>query len=270
MLKRTITGAFITAAVYLVLAFSYIPWVLPAAITVLSVFSVYEIYHAANLPDEELPLILSILAAMGLAVWKIPYDEMVLTAVFFAAAITFGVLMVYQKRFKRVSPLLAGWIVFLVVMLFKAFTPLRRMEHGVLYLTMAVTMCFVTDVAAYLIGSKWGKHKLAPKISPNKTVEGALAGVIFTEVFALGVGAVLSGTGAAQIQFGWLGLYAVLASVAGQFGDLSMSAVKRICGVKDFGNLFPGHGGVLDRFDSHIFAVAFTFLFYAVTGGYII
>ena len=64
-------------------------------------------------------------------------------------------------------------------------------------------------------------------------------------------------------------LYAILAALAGEFGDLAMSSFKRVCGVKDFGKLFPGHGGMLDRFDSQMYAVAFTLLFCTVTGGYL-
>jgi len=65
-------------------------------------------------------------------------------------------------------------------------------------------------------------------------------------------------------------IYGILASVVGEFGDLAMSSIKRVCKVKDFGNLLPGHGGILDRFDSHIFAAAFTLVFCNITGGFIL
>jgi len=140
---------------------------------------------------------------------------------------------------------------------------------GLYYLTFAITLCFVTDIAAYLIGRSLGRHKLIPKVSPNKTIEGSVAGVIFAVLIMLLGGILLERLEGLSVDYVRLGVYALCASVVGQFGDLAMSAVKRACGIKDFGNLFPGHGGILDRFDSHLFSISFTFLFCIHTGGFL-
>ena len=73
-----------------------------------------------------------------------------------------------------------------------------------------------------------------------------------------------------QINYSRLFIYSVMAPAVGQFGDLCMSSVKRVCGIKDFGNIFPGHGGMLDRFDSQLMVIPFTVLYCILTGGYIV
>ncbi|MGX7108381.1 phosphatidate cytidylyltransferase [Facklamia miroungae] len=118
----------------------------------------------------------------------------------------------------------------------------------ILYLLLVI---WSTDTGAYLIGRKLGKHKLAPQISPNKTVEGALGGILT----ALIVTSIYGFFFTVKIQNPQcLGFLTILISISGQFGDLVESAYKRDFGVKDSGKLLPGHGGVLDRFDSTIFA----------------
>jgi phosphatidate cytidylyltransferase len=122
-------------------------------------------------------------------------------------------------------------------------------------------LCIVwsTDIGAYLFGRKFGKHKLYPAISPNKTIEGALGGVlsavIITLIFALLKSVVF------PYHLIVMLLFTVLFSVFAQFGDLVESAIKRHYGVKDSGNILPGHGGVLDRFDSLIFVFPIMHLF---------
>lgn len=132
-----------------------------------------------------------------------------------------------------------------------------RIGHGGLLFTCEVfVVAFASDTGAYFVGRAFGKHKLIPDISPNKTVEGAIGGVIFSAIFAA-----LFAYAFARIR----GYYrpvvfcrvafvaGIVGSIVGQFGDLTASAIKRSVGIKDFGRLFPGHGGVLDRFDSVIF-----------------
>lgn len=131
-------------------------------------------------------------------------------------------------------------------------------------------LCIVTDVAAYLVGSFLGKHKLIPSVSPNKTVEGSVGGVVFAVLIMLLLGNAMEHWQLVRIHYPRLVLYSAIAAVLGQLGDLCMSSVKRVCGVKDFGNLFPGHGGMLDRFDSQLLVVPFTLLYCSLIEGFIL
>jgi len=117
------------------------------------------------------------------------------------------------------------------------------------YIWIIFTIAFGTDTFAYLIGSKFGKHKLCPTISPKKSVEGALGGV-FGSIFVTLIYCYIQGIG----PWWSILILSILGSIASQMGDLSASKIKRYTGIKDFGKIMPGHGGMLDRFDSIIFA----------------
>jgi phosphatidate cytidylyltransferase len=124
-----------------------------------------------------------------------------------------------------------------------------RYYGGMITVLWLLLIIWATDIAAYELGRRIGKHKLAPAISPHKTVEGALAG--FFAALLLGGGYALLFM---DINLISAILLPPLISVLGQVGDLLESSVKRLAGVKDSGKLFPGHGGVLDRFDSILLA----------------
>ncbi|WP_044642683.1 phosphatidate cytidylyltransferase [Risungbinella massiliensis] len=114
---------------------------------------------------------------------------------------------------------------------------------------LVVLVTFANDSGAYFVGRKWGKRKLWPHISPKKTVEGSLAGIAFGVLFAIPIGLFFPILGSIPYVL-FLGF---LTAVVGQIGDLVESAIKRTTGVKDSGKILPGHGGMLDRFDSLLF-----------------
>ena len=111
-------------------------------------------------------------------------------------------------------------------------------------------LAFLSDTGAYFAGRKFGKHKLAPVISPNKTVEGMIGGVLGAIVGTLIYCFILQVAFEFEVNYLCVPVYGLLGSVGAVFGDLIFSAVKRQTGIKDYGNLIPGHGGILDRFDS--------------------
>ena len=222
------------------------------ATAILCAFSVYEIYRATGTIENEVMFTVSMLIAVLAAFVHIPRSEIVLTVAFIFATVASIWLMIRQKHCSLDSPVKAFFIVLLIIVLFKAIPELRSLNSGLYYLIFAVTLCFVTDVAAYLIGRGLGRHKLMPKVSPNKTIEGSLGGLLFGVLLALLGGIVVEKFVKIEVNYGTLALWALMTSVVGQFGDLSMSVIKRICGIKDYGNLLPGHGGILDRFDSHL------------------
>ena len=120
-----------------------------------------------------------------------------------------------------------------------------------------------------MIGKTFGARKLAPQISPGKTVEGGLGGLILSTMILEIFAAILTQHTGVQVKYGLLTLYLILSSIIGQFGDLAMSVIKRSAGIKDFGNLLPGHGGILDRFDSLLFAAPFAMIFFLITKGFL-
>ncbi|MGT2800545.1 phosphatidate cytidylyltransferase [Streptococcus marmotae] len=116
----------------------------------------------------------------------------------------------------------------------------------------ALFIVWATDIGAYLIGSQMGRRKLMPKVSPNKTVEGSLGGIASAVIVAM-IFILVNKTVTAGYSFVAMLFLVILFSISAQFGDLVESAIKRRFGVKDSGRVIPGHGGILDRFDSLIF-----------------
>ena len=129
---------------------------------------------------------------------------------------------------------------------------------GLYFLIMALFCAWMTDIFAYFVGVKFGKHKMSPNISPKKSVEGAIGGIIGCVLLNVALCAVFRayfpGKSPFMSYIAAVPLSAVL-SVTGMLGDLSASVIKRNFGVKDYGNILPGHGGVMDRFDSVIFVL---------------
>lgn len=133
-----------------------------------------------------------------------------------------------------------------------------RLEGGLAYIFYSLFIIWATDSGAYFIGKALGKTKLWPEISPNKTVEGSIGGVVCALIIAL-LFSLLSNINATWISL--LGITVVL-SVFGQIGDLVESAFKRHFNIKDSGNILPGHGGILDRFDSLLFVWPLLYFFH--------
>jgi phosphatidate cytidylyltransferase len=148
---------------------------------------------------------------------------------------------------------------------FYAFAPWRfaadLREVSVHLLFFALALNWVGDSAAYYVGRQFGKHKLAPRVSPGKSWEGAIASVLGAALFGL----LYLGHFLPQIPWWQVIVMAAIANTAGQFGDLAESALKRGAGVKDSGNLLPGHGGMLDRVDSSLFALPVVYVLYRLS-----
>lgn len=140
---------------------------------------------------------------------------------------------------------------------------IKNMEAGTALIFIPLLGAWMPDTFAYFSGMLFGKHKLIPKISPNKTIEGAVGGVIGCVLMFFVYGFIVKSLGY-SVAFLPLFILSVIASVVSQFGDLSASLLKRQFGVKDFGNLIPGHGGMLDRIDSLIFIAPLCYYFLSV------
>lgn len=134
-----------------------------------------------------------------------------------------------------------------------ALVELKCMEHGRYLVLLAVLMAFVTDAGAYFVGVFFGKHRGITAVSPNKSLEGYIGGFVTGVVFALAYGLVVQAVEQVEVSLPGLAVCGFLGALATEMGDLAFSYVKRQMGVKDYGHLLPGHGGMLDRFDSMIF-----------------
>ena len=131
----------------------------------------------------------------------------------------------------------------------------ERFDSGLGFVVLMFTSILLTDIGCYYIGTKFGKHKLAPVISPNKTIEGSMGGAFFAVIGAVIVGQFFS------LEWYLAVLAGLLCTAFAQIGDLSESLIKRDAGVKDSGHSLPGHGGFLDRTDSFIFTIPMMYYF---------
>ena len=122
------------------------------------------------------------------------------------------------------------------------------------FLSTLVISAFLTDAGAYFVGVFFGKHKGITRVSPNKSLEGYAGGILFGGLFMLLYGAILHQFGGIEVNFPLMVVYGLVGSAITELGDLSFSLIKRQYGIKDYGNVIPGHGGMLDRFDSMTFA----------------
>ena len=139
-----------------------------------------------------------------------------------------------------------------VPFMFSFIKLLLMLPLGRVYFLLAFGCSTATDTFAYEIGSKFGKHKLTP-VSPKKSVEGSVAGIVGTMVVCGIIALVTNTYFSTNFNIILVVLMSAILSVIGQIGDLAASSIKRYCGVKDFGKIMPGHGGILDRFDSILF-----------------
>ena len=153
--------------------------------------------------------------------------------------------------FSHVLACLFGGII--IPLALSALVELRRMDHGQYLVLLAVLLTFATDAGAYFAGVSLGKHKGVTRVSPNKSVEGYIGGFVSGVVFAIAYGGAASKIANADVNLLPLVLCGLFGALATEVGDLAFSFIKRQYGVKDYGHLLPGHGGMLDRFDSMMF-----------------
>lgn len=133
----------------------------------------------------------------------------------------------------------------------------KIIPSGFEYLLLVFLLTWACDIGAYFVGSIWGRHPLCPAISPNKTLEGSAGGLLFS----LGVAALFQLLGPKLFSFPMMLLLGGLTGCVVQLGDLVESALKRMGDIKDSGDLIPGHGGILDRFDSILFSAPVAYFF---------
>ena len=143
----------------------------------------------------------------------------------------------------------------------------ETVNKGAYYMWLIFVIAFTTDTAAYFIGKSIGNRKIAPLISPKKTIAGSVGGVIVAALCTILYGTILSSYFSFVLPWYLYLVVGVFGSIAGQCGDLTASMIKRKAKIKDFGTILPGHGGILDRFDSILFIIPLIYIFAKLTIG---
>lgn len=263
MLKRTITGVIMIGVAIPIMIFSD-TWALPAVAAILSLIATYEVFNCIGVAHKyRIAIPVYVYAGVLPLITRLLYLYSAQNYIFeYAALLAIG-LVIYLFAIMMFSK---GKIVYreiaeiymTVLYISAGFCAMIYLnDHGnrgsgKFALIMVFLAAFSTDIFAYICGRLFGKHKLIPEVSPKKTIEGSIGGIVFCDLFLLGYGFLLQHFLQIQVDFVVLLISGIFISIISQIGDLIMSSIKRTYEIKDFGKIFPGHGGVLDRFDSAI------------------
>ncbi len=270
--QRSLTAAIAIPVTLAIVIFGDIAYVLVAGLLV--VIGGWEIAAMAFVRPSDNPMWKALVPISGLAIaGGLAFPHMVNSFALFAAVwllLSLLALGAATADLKGVGislavTLAAGWYLgvgvgHLVLLRAPELKSLFSEASGYQPILWLLAIVWTTDTAAYLVGRAFGRRSLAPTISPNKTVEGALAGLLFGGLVAALVGPVIGYPPLVALAGG------LIVSLFAQAGDLFESLIKRLAGVKDSGVLFPGHGGVLDRIDSLLFAAPALYYFLRLTG----
>jgi len=285
-MKTRIIVAAVLLPLFFAALFFFPPYILAVVISVIAAIGSYELFKASNnvlapkdnIPAPMRPVVYTIIIAalIPLAVY---YSNLLLASAALMQAVSiltiFFILLsllvidflLNPKSVKRIRlrqlPVIFVAALIIPYML-SSLVGLRMLPSGHLLVLIPIIVTIVTDSGAYFTGVAIGKRKAFPNISPNKTVEGYIGGTIAGVASLLIYGFILDLATQHVISYPVLILYGVIGSVLTGFGDLVFSWIKRKCGVKDYGNILPGHGGILDRFDGMIFSAPAMYLFVVI------
>ena len=263
-MKPRIIVACIFVPILFAIMFFLPPEATAALIALISAVGVYELLRPLKNALGSAVIICSVLTALAVCAWRFFMGEL-LTRLMFAwvllfVFVCFCIVMFSKREEKPGYPEIAAALFGALAIPFflSSLSVLRAAENGKLLVLAPFVSAFISDGGAYFVGRACGKHKLAPEISPKKTVEGSIGGFVSSAVFMLIYGLIIDLCSGITVSYAWLALYGIIGSAVGQIGDLTFSYIKRRYGIKDFGNLLPGHGGILDRFDSLVFVAPLT------------
>lgn len=240
-----------------------------AVVGVIALVAVWELMHAVGLNKHRSLLILTMLLAALIPFAQARGVRAILPEVIFALVVLFFLVLLRKHREISIADIAMAFFFGLVIPVFFSCAVSLRDDFGVVigcfYLLCALGAAWLGDTCAYFTGLRFGKHKLVPVISPKKTVEGFIGGIVGGTVLMLMLGLIFSLVvrllgSPVDIAYGKLLLITPVVILVGVLGDLSASVIKRGCGIKDYGNIMPGHGGVLDRFDSALFTLPCIYL----------
>lgn len=259
-MKTRVLSAVALLPILLVIVLVLPAWATATLFAAAGAVAAYELLYRTGLVKNRRLVIYAMVMAVLVAFWSLRQDvNLAAIGLLAYLCLLLGeMLLAHAKlRFEKICLCMAAGV--LLPYLLCALVRIRAMYAGMdpaqntlgkYYILIAFIIAFSADSGAYFVGRALGKHKLVPVISPNKTVEGALGGVASAVVLMLLYGLILDKSFGFDVIY-WYGIiYGVLGALISMLGDLSFSVIKRQVNIKDYGNLIPGHGGVLDRFDS--------------------
>lgn len=241
-------------------------WVIAAAVTVVSTVGLYELYKATGVLEKKPLAVLGFVSGVCVALRLFIPNDWYMGLVFLAIIIMFVIMLKCHKTISVEDAAMTVFGVIYVPFLLSMLTAVAQLESGSFLLWVVVIGAFATDTFAYFTGVFLGKHKLCPEISPKKTIEGSIGGTVGCMLLILAYGLLLEKQFGQEINYIKLGVLGILIAVVSQIGDLTASIIKRRYGVKDYGNIFPGHGGVLDRLDSVIATAPLVYVYIMTVG----
>lgn len=246
-MKTRILSGLIMVPLLVILYFG--GYVLMAACFLIGILGVREFYKGFEAMDIKPAYWVAYVSAVGLYGIKLLTEDSNWYMLWFFAVVILSLLYLFKIEKRKLEDAMATLTGIFYIVFFSFHIALIGMSGDYAILVWLVVLtAFGTDIMAYFTGYLLGKHKLCPKISPKKTIEGAVGGVLGSVILC----GVFGYFFAADIWLHCL-VIGLLGGVISQFGDLTASIFKRKMGIKDYGNLIPGHGGILDRFDSVLF-----------------
>lgn len=265
MKTRTIVG--ITAIPLFILLIFFAPlWAFSIAVGLISAGAAWEFLRCV---DPKMPIRFRVYASVIALAIPIVYvvvrkSAVISMAVYFLSILMFCELLLSFRKEEHVKFETLLQVFFagnVMPILLASLVRIGIRDNSSVYLFLPLVAAFSSDSGAYFAGSFYGKRKIFPHLSPNKSLEGCIGGALSAIIMMIIYGIVLISFFDFKVNFIILALYGLFGSAACQFGDLAFSAIKREFGIKDYGKLIPGHGGMLDRFDSmHFTAPMIEFL----------
>jgi len=264
MKTRIITGAVLAVVLGLLVYFGTgnLEFLFSSTCVVLATFAAFEFVRMSRNPEKLRWFdFVAVILTLAFSTISVIYFDRPITYYIIVFVFLFALILFYSLLFVTIKDFTSRdfgnqiLTIFYTSLGFIAFAYLRIESMNLIIYLFLVTM--LTDVFAYFVGIKFGKHRLAVTISPKKSIEGAVGGLVIGSVLATIFAYYLN---VFNFSFWIILIVSIILSVISQVGDLIASKFKRETGIKDYSNLFPGHGGVLDRFDSSMFAAIFLML----------
>ena len=256
MLKRIITSIFALCVLIPVLFLSN-TWVFPIALSIVSVMCLFEMFrcmgHHKNIALTLPAYVIGASLPLLQRVFENGVKTIAISAVCALTYLVYAFALVIWSHGKFTYGEMANSVLTSIYIVFALNMILYIRDFGdkghILYLLIFIG-AWITDIFAYFTGVFFGKHKLIEDVSPKKTIEGSIGGTVFCAISFVATGIIADLFFGCEANLIFLGCSGIFISFIAQIGDLIMSVIKRHYGIKDYGKIFPGHGGMLDRFDS--------------------